>query len=72
MRGKNMGGLDFALQTSGGQWYNFPSTKKGHQGTGWHDIEFSLVNPAYTKTSYRVIFLKSLTLLSKILGWNPV
>eukprot|EP00795_Rhopilema_esculentum_P010741 gene10741-19526_t len=55
MRGKNMGRLDFSLQTSSGQWYNFPSTKKGHQGTGWHDIEFSLVNPAYTKTSYRFL-----------------
>ena len=61
MRGKNMGRLDFALQKTGGQWHNFPFTKKGHQGTGWHDIEISLVNREYTKTSYRVIFFSDLS-----------
>ncbi|XP_065068953.1 uncharacterized protein LOC135694184 isoform X2 [Rhopilema esculentum] len=55
MRGKNMGRLDFSLQTSSGQWFNFPFTKKGHQGNGWHHAEFSLVNQAYTKTSYRFL-----------------
>ncbi|XP_065068922.1 MAM and LDL-receptor class A domain-containing protein 2-like [Rhopilema esculentum] len=55
MRGKNMGRLDFSLQTSSGQWFNFPFTKKGHQGNGWHHAEFSLVNQAFTKTSYRFL-----------------
>ena len=51
MNGKNMGSLEFFTQDSKGQYSIFAKRKKGHQGKGWHDIQFSITNE---KHSYRV------------------
>ena len=54
MNGKNMGSLEFFVQETNNQYTVYPPKKNGHQGKGWHHIQFSLRSPSYKKFSYRV------------------
>ena len=49
-----MGYLDFYIQYANGKYAIFPKRKKGHQGKGWHDIQFSIHGEDTKKYSYRV------------------
>jgi len=64
MNGKSMGSLEFFTQQANGQYAIFPKKKKGHQGKGWHHIQFSLTGENRKKYSYR-FFIEAKT------GYGP-